>query len=58
METEVYFNVLDGGMVVVAIWTLNFAHPGRLMGRKRPEPPAEYALKTMERGSGESSQIV
>ncbi|KAF7342184.1 hypothetical protein MVEN_01806300 [Mycena venus] len=28
IHTEVYFNVLDGGMVVLAIFTLNFAHPG------------------------------
>ncbi|KAK0477397.1 RTA1 like protein-domain-containing protein [Armillaria novae-zelandiae] len=32
--TEVYFNVLDGAMVVLAIYTLNFAHPGVLIGRK------------------------
>ncbi|SJL17058.1 related to RTA1 domain protein [Armillaria ostoyae] len=31
--TEVYFNVLDGAMVVLAIYTLNFAHPGVLIGR-------------------------
>ncbi|KAJ6536409.1 RTA1-like protein [Mycena vulgaris] len=45
MRTEVYFNVLDGGMVLLAIWTLNFAHPGRLLGPRRPRPAAEYALK-------------
>ncbi|KAF7370055.1 RTA1-like protein [Mycena sanguinolenta] len=32
IETEVYFNVLDGGMVTLAIFTINFAHPGRLLG--------------------------
>ncbi|KAJ6537635.1 RTA1 like protein-domain-containing protein [Mycena capillaripes] len=31
IRTEVYFNVLDGGMVVLAIFTLNFAHPGVLL---------------------------
>ncbi|KAJ7037219.1 RTA1-like protein, partial [Mycena alexandri] len=31
IHTEVYFNVLDGGMVVLAIFTLNFAHPGLLL---------------------------
>ncbi|KAK0201373.1 RTA1 like protein-domain-containing protein [Desarmillaria ectypa] len=31
--TEVYFNVLDGAMVVLAIYTLNLAHPGFLIGR-------------------------
>ncbi|KAF6747219.1 RTA1-like protein [Ephemerocybe angulata] len=28
ISTEVYFNVLDGAMVIVAIWLLNFVHPG------------------------------
>ncbi|KAJ7838644.1 RTA1-like protein [Mycena olivaceomarginata] len=28
IRTEVYFNVLDGGMVTLAIFTLNFVHPG------------------------------
>ncbi|KAJ2935027.1 hypothetical protein H1R20_g2080, partial [Candolleomyces eurysporus] len=27
IRTEVYFNVLDGAMVVLAIYTLNFIHP-------------------------------
>ncbi|KAJ7169215.1 RTA1-like protein [Mycena crocata] len=31
IHTEVYFNVLDGGMVVLAIFVLNFAHPGLLL---------------------------
>ncbi|KAJ7106582.1 RTA1 like protein-domain-containing protein [Mycena epipterygia] len=33
IHTETYFNVFDGGMVVLAIFTLNFAHPGRLLRR-------------------------
>ncbi|KAF9472235.1 RTA1 like protein [Pholiota conissans] len=28
LHTEVYFNVLDGAMVVLAIYTVNFVHPG------------------------------
>ncbi|KAF8127514.1 RTA1 like protein-domain-containing protein, partial [Mycena galopus ATCC 62051] len=28
IHTQVYFNVLDGGMVTLAIFTLNFVHPG------------------------------
>lgn len=31
ISTQVYFNVLDGAMVVLAIYTLNLAHPGRLL---------------------------
>ncbi|KAF8797776.1 RTA1-like protein [Phlegmacium glaucopus] len=30
ISTQVYFNVLDGAMVTLAIYTLNIAHPGRL----------------------------
>ncbi|KAF8919304.1 RTA1 like protein-domain-containing protein [Mucidula mucida] len=33
INTEVYFNVLDGAMVVLAMYTFNFAHPGHLIGR-------------------------
>jgi hypothetical protein len=29
--TELYFNVLDGGMVTLAIFTYNFLHPGFLL---------------------------
>ncbi|KAJ4501828.1 RTA1 like protein-domain-containing protein [Lentinula lateritia] len=31
ITTQVYFNVLDGAMVTLAIFTLNFAHPGLLL---------------------------
>ncbi|KAF9461865.1 RTA1 like protein-domain-containing protein [Collybia nuda] len=31
ISTEVYFNVLDGGMVVLAIYAFNFAHPGVML---------------------------
>ncbi|KAJ7031488.1 RTA1 like protein-domain-containing protein [Mycena alexandri] len=50
IHTEVYFNVLDGGMVVLAIFTINFAHPGRLLGTQRDV----YTEKTHSRGSSES----
>ncbi|KAJ7115430.1 RTA1-like protein [Mycena epipterygia] len=42
LHTEVYFNVLDGGMVVLAIVCINVAHPGRLLGSRRPAEPANY----------------
>ncbi|KAF8901514.1 RTA1-domain-containing protein [Gymnopilus junonius] len=32
--TQVLFNVLDGAMVTLAIFTINFAHPGLLLGRR------------------------
>jgi len=31
ISTQVYFNVLDGAMVTLAIYTLNIAHPGLLL---------------------------
>ncbi|KAF9238947.1 RTA-like protein [Melanogaster broomeanus] len=31
IATELYFNVLDGGMVTLAIFTLNIFHPGYLI---------------------------
>ncbi|KAJ7090761.1 RTA1-like protein [Mycena belliarum] len=34
--TQVYFNVLDGWMIVFAIITLNFAHPGFLLPAQKP----------------------
>ncbi|TFK34997.1 RTA1-domain-containing protein [Crucibulum laeve] len=36
ISTEVYFNVLDGAMITLAIFTVNFAHPGLLLGKDRP----------------------
>ncbi|EIN12984.1 RTA1-like protein [Punctularia strigosozonata HHB-11173 SS5] len=31
IHTQVYFNVLDGAMITIAMFTLNFFHPGRLL---------------------------
>ncbi|KAJ7339784.1 hypothetical protein DFH08DRAFT_812168 [Mycena albidolilacea] len=45
-HTEVYFNVLDGWMVTLAIFTLNFAHPGVFLRPSREEAKAE-AVKLM-----------
>ncbi|KAJ7075210.1 RTA1-like protein [Mycena belliarum] len=41
IETEVYFNIFDGAMVVLAIYTVNLAHPGRLLA---PPHADSYAL--------------
>ncbi|KAK0457343.1 RTA1-like protein, partial [Desarmillaria tabescens] len=30
ITTEVYFNVLDGAMITLAIYTVNLSHPGRI----------------------------
>ncbi|KII86464.1 hypothetical protein PLICRDRAFT_177999 [Plicaturopsis crispa FD-325 SS-3] len=34
ISTEVLFNVLDGAMITLAMFTLNFAHPGFLMPQR------------------------
>ncbi|TDL17127.1 RTA1-domain-containing protein [Rickenella mellea] len=39
ISTQVYFNVLDGAMILLATATLNILHPGYLM------PPAAWNLK-------------
>ncbi|KAJ7841200.1 RTA1-domain-containing protein [Mycena olivaceomarginata] len=54
IETEVYFNVLDGGMVILAIFTINFAHPGRLLGSRREA----YPTKTRTPSQGSSTETV
>ncbi|KAF8799461.1 RTA1-like protein [Phlegmacium glaucopus] len=33
ISTQVLFNVLDGAMITLAMYTMNFAHPGLLLGR-------------------------
>ncbi|KAJ7136318.1 RTA1-like protein [Mycena crocata] len=54
IQTEVYFNVLDGAMVVLAIFTMNIAHPGLLLG-----PKAEDVLnEKIQMDSSSSSQML
>ncbi|KAK7028773.1 RTA1 like protein-domain-containing protein [Favolaschia claudopus] len=53
IETEVYFNVLDGGMVVLAIFTLNLIHPGVFLAAEPQLPsaytsPSEIKLRSQE----------
>ncbi|KAF7303978.1 RTA1-like protein [Mycena indigotica] len=35
ITTEFWFNMFDGGMVIVAIWTINIAHPGLLLSAEK-----------------------
>ncbi|KAF8191019.1 RTA1 like protein-domain-containing protein [Mycena galopus ATCC 62051] len=49
IHTEVYFNVLDGGMVTLAIFTLNFVHPGIFLALPRSKP--EGSEKSSEDGN-------
>jgi hypothetical protein len=32
ITTELYFNVMDGAMILLTMFCLNFFHPGRLLG--------------------------
>ncbi|KAF8653263.1 hypothetical protein AX16_004059 [Volvariella volvacea WC 439] len=41
ITTELYFNVLDGAMIVLAIWTFNFFHPGFLLNGTSSSKPAK-----------------
>jgi len=44
ISTQVYFNVLDGAMVTLAIYTLNFAHPGFLLAEPPTKAVSDYPL--------------
>ncbi|KAJ7247401.1 RTA1 like protein-domain-containing protein [Mycena haematopus] len=50
MLNELYFNVLDGAMVALAIIVTNLEHPGRLFGSNKPLPPAGTHEKKMVSG--------
>ncbi|KAJ6622845.1 RTA1-domain-containing protein [Mycena sp. CBHHK59/15] len=53
IHTEVYFNVLDGGMVVLAIFTMNFFHPGMFLESTRAAEHNE--LKSVKIATSSSS---
>lgn len=42
ISTELYFNILDGGMIVLAIYTFNFAHPGVMLAANDDAIVEEY----------------
>ncbi|KAF8956219.1 RTA1 like protein-domain-containing protein [Flammula alnicola] len=51
IHTQVYFNVLDGAMVILAIYTANFLHPGILLAQTEDETRSNsfsMPLQTME----------
>ncbi|KAJ7082297.1 RTA1-like protein [Mycena epipterygia] len=54
ITTEVYFNVLDGGMVTLAIFTMNIAHPGILLGSARDQDREKMPMKEVPGSSGSS----
>ncbi|KAJ7219802.1 RTA1 like protein-domain-containing protein [Mycena haematopus] len=56
IRTEVYFNVLDGGMVTLAIFTLNFVHPGLFL-QPAPSQVDHMAIKLQSIDS-ESGELI
>jgi hypothetical protein len=57
LHTEVDFNVLDGAVVVLAIYSLNVAHPGRLLGTRRPMPPRDSTNLKLESVGGSTATV-
>ncbi|KAJ7059469.1 RTA1-domain-containing protein [Mycena amicta] len=48
IHTQVYFNVLDGGMIVLAIFTWNFVHPGVFLSTQKQVDSVEPKGLEME----------
>ncbi|KAI9058095.1 RTA1-domain-containing protein [Trametes sanguinea] len=59
ITTERYFNILDGAMIVLAMFTLNFFHPGLLLGKadewKRVEADQAGSVEALEKQAKASS---
>lgn len=53
ISTQVYFNVLDGAMIVLASFTLNFFHPGFLL--RASEEPTEPQFEREPKRSYQAS---
>ncbi|KAF7314105.1 RTA1-like protein [Mycena chlorophos] len=55
ITTQVYFNLFDGGMVITAIWAMNIAHPGLLLGRESGLEAKDSEKELLKLGSANSS---
>ncbi|KAJ7065696.1 RTA1-domain-containing protein [Mycena amicta] len=53
IHTQVYFDVLDGGMIVLAIFTWNFVHPGMFL----PSPKQVGEAKGLDMESRETTVV-
>ncbi|KAJ7053141.1 hypothetical protein C8F01DRAFT_1330344 [Mycena amicta] len=53
IHTQVYFDVLDGGMIVLAIFTWNFIHPGMFL----PLPKQLAEAKALDMASRETTVV-
>ncbi|PPQ64049.1 hypothetical protein CVT24_008862 [Panaeolus cyanescens] len=45
ITNELYFNVLDGAMIILAIYTLNFIHPGMFLEKVPEAESREHEMK-------------
>ncbi|PBK89674.1 RTA1-domain-containing protein [Armillaria gallica] len=54
ISTQVYFNVFDGAMVVLAIYIMNLAHPGFLLGSEQAVISSEDPSDSLELGTEET----
>ncbi|KAG6849098.1 hypothetical protein H0H93_011318 [Arthromyces matolae] len=43
IHTEIYFDILDGAMITLAMYSLNFIHPGFFLSQTPPEPKKDTA---------------
>ncbi|KAJ7106332.1 RTA1-domain-containing protein [Mycena epipterygia] len=50
ISTERYFNVLDGGMIVLAIFTINVVHPGVFLVKQEDKEDSEVEMRLKEAG--------
>jgi len=48
ISTQLYFDVLDGAMVTLAMFTLNFVHPGLLLQLERAPAALESGEKALD----------
>lgn len=52
IKNELYFNVMDGAMIVASMFCLNIFHPGRLLGSGGVTAKEVVHLDSIERGRG------
>ncbi|KAJ7685842.1 RTA1 like protein-domain-containing protein [Mycena rosella] len=57
ITTEIWFNIFDGGMVTLAIWAMNIAHPGLLLGSARSADTREGMYMKQIPSSSRSSLV-
>jgi len=55
IETQIYFNALDGGMVVISMFTFNIFHPGWFL---KPAALDRYADFPLDKKEVQSSHLV